>query len=258
MTIGCIIQARLGSTRLPRKVIQQIDKNNTVLDFVLNQLTESKKIEKIIIATTNLAEDKKIIEIANRKNIDYFCGSSNDVLDRYYKCAKKFDLSQIIRITSDCPLMDPKIIDELIEIFQNNSYDYASNVHPITFPVGIAVEIFTFDALYDAWKNANLQSEHEHVTPYLYNNKEKFNLFNLENTINLSSIRITVDYQSDLDLIKQIVSKITNRPILMSDILDLYHKESKMFEINQNYKINEGYIKSLENDKEFLQSKENK
>ena len=254
MTIGCIIQARLGSTRLPKKNVQLLDEKLTVLDYVLNQTQKSQYIEKIILATTDLDEDKKIAQIAKDKNLDYFCGNSEDVLDRYYQCAKKFSLTKIVRITSDCPLIDPKIIDILIENFENGSYDYASNVHPTTFPVGIAVEIFTFDALENAWKNAILPSEREHVTPFLYNHKEKFNLFNLENPHNLSSIRITIDHPSDLELVRKIVSKIESRPISLSNIIDLYQKEPKMFEINQKHEINEGYKKSLEDDKAFLQS----
>lgn len=254
MKIGCIIQARLGSTRLPKKVIQLIDEKFSILDYVINQSMESKYIEKIVIATTDLDEDNTIVQIANMKKIGSFCGNSDDVLDRYYQCAKFFSFSIIVRITSDCPLVDPNIIDDVIEIYQNNSYDYVSNVHPLTFPVGIAIEIFSFKALENAWKNAKLPSEREHVTPYLYNHKEKFKIKNFEYSKNLSSIRVTVDHQKDLELIRKIASKINSRPILLSDILDLYYKDPKMFELNQEYDVNEGYLKSLENDKTFLKS----
>jgi spore coat polysaccharide biosynthesis protein SpsF len=254
MNIGCIIQARLGSTRLPKKIIQLIDEKLSVLDYVINQSMESKHIQKIIIATTDLDEDNTIDQIMNKKKINCFRGSSDDVLDRYYQCAKKFSCSSIVRVTSDCPFVDPNIIDEIIEIFQNNSYDYVSNVHPLTFPVGIAVEIFSFESLENAWNNAKLPSEREHVTPYFYNHKDKFKTFNLEYSENLSSIRIAVDHQKDLELIRKIASKINSRPILLSDILDLYYKEPKIFELNQDYDVNEGYLKSLKNDKTFLNS----
>jgi|TARA_B110000438_G_scaffold250927_1_gene255049 spore coat polysaccharide biosynthesis protein SpsF len=254
MTIGCIIQARLGSTRLPKKIIQLLDKKFTVLDYVINQTINSKLLEKIIIATTNLEEDKIISETISQKNINYFYGDSSDVLDRYYQCAKKFSLSTIVRITSDCPLVDPNIIDNIIEIFKNNSFDYVSNVHPSTFPIGIAVEVFSFESLEKAWKNAKLPSEREHVTPYLYNHNEKFNIFNLEYTTNLTSIRITIDRKNDLKVVRNVVSKIKNRPILLSDIIKLYNEDPKMFELNQDYNNNEGYLKSLEIDKQFSNS----
>ena len=254
MTIGCIIQARLGSTRLPKKIIQLLDQKLTVLDYVINQTTNSKLIQKIIIATTNLVEDDVISEIVSKKNLDYFRGDSNDVLDRYYECAKKFSLSTIVRITSDCPLIDPNIIDDLIKIFRNNSFDYVSNVHPQTFPIGIAVEVFSFESLQKAWKNAKLPSEREHVTPYFYNNDKKFNIFNLEYSTNLTSIRVTIDREKDLKLVRNVVSKIKNRPILLSDIIKLYNEDPKMFELNLDYDINEGYLKSLKNHEEFLNS----
>lgn len=253
MTIGCIIQARLGSTRLPNKIIQLLDQKSTVLDYVINQTTNSKLIEKIIIATTNLVEDDVILKTVSKKNLDYFRGDSNDVLDRYYQCAKRFSLSTIVRITSDCPLVDPNIIDDSIKFFKNNSFDYVSNVHPQTFPIGIAVEVFSFKSLQKAWKNAKLPSEREHVTPYLYNNK-KFNIYNLEYSTNLTSIRITIDRENDLKLVRNVVSKIKNRPILLSDIVKLHNEDPKMFKLNLDYDINEGYLKSLKDDERFLNS----
>ena len=253
MTIGCIIQARLGSTRLPNKIIQLLDQKSTVLDYVINQTTNSKLIEKIIIATTNLVEDDVILKTVSKKNLDYFRGDSNDVLDRYYQCAKKFSLSTIVRITSDCPLVDPNIIDDSIKFFKNNSFDYVSNVHPQTFPIGIAVEVFSFESLQKAWKNAKLPSEREHVTPYLYNNK-KFNIYNLEYSTNLTSIRITIDRENDLKLVRNVVSKIKNRPILLSDIVKLHNEDPKMFKLNLDYDINEGYLKSLKDAERFLNS----
>jgi spore coat polysaccharide biosynthesis protein SpsF (cytidylyltransferase family) len=247
---------RLGSTRLPKKVFELLDEKNSVLDYVINQTEKSKLIDNIIIATTILNEDDEIVNYALKRKLDYFRGSSNDVLDRYYQCAKKFSVSTIVRITSDCPLVDPNIIDKVITKFQNNSYDYISNVHPITFPIGIAVEVFSFKTLENTWKNSKLPSEREHVTPYIYNHKEKFRTFNVENPKNLSNIRVTIDRENDLTVVRNIVSKIRNRPILMSDILNLYQNEPKLFALNQSYDVNEGYLKSLNEDKEFLKSQD--
>ena len=254
--IGCIIQARTGSTRLPGKTMMSIDENDTVLSFGIKQVKSSKIIEKIVIATTDLPEDDLIVEYMKKLNVPCFRGKSKDVLDRYYQCAKKFDFSIIVRITSDCPLIDPLIIDDVISYFlKNNEYDYVSNVHPITtFPDGTDVEVFSFKTLEKSWKEAKKPSEREHVTPYIYTCK-KFHLGNVKNLKDLSNLRWTVDHEEDLDLIKEIVRKISKRPILMSDILDLFSKSPHLKDINNGIKPNEGYLKSLKEDEEFLKSK---
>jgi len=253
--IGCIIQARTGSTRLPGKTMKKINEIDTVLSFGINQVKSSKTIDKIVIATTDLPEDDLIFDYMNKLNIPCFRGKSKDVLDRYYQCAKKFGFSIIVRITSDCPLVDPLIIDDVVSYFlKNNEFDYVSNVHPITtFPDGTDVEVFTFKALEKSWEEAKKPSEREHVTPYIYHSK-KFHLGNIKNSKDLSNLRWTVDHKEDLDLIKEIVRKISKRPILMSDILDLFSKLPYLQDINKGIKPNEGYLKSLKEDEEFLKS----
>ena len=249
--IGCIVQARIGSTRLPGKVMLNIDEKNPVLYYVLEQLSSCKLIDKIIVATTTLDEDDVIKNFVNSMNVNIFRGSSDDVLDRYYQCAKKFSIDTIVRITADNPLIDPTIVDDLIKKFTLNSYDYLTNAHIRTFPYGTEVEIFSFKALEKAWKNAKKPSEREHVTPYFYNNSQSFRNYNQENSKNLSYFRWTIDRENDFLLVKSIVSKIKKRPILMNDILDLFSKEPKLFEINKNQIRDEGYKKSLEEDKEL-------
>ncbi|MBA4717711.1 MAG: glycosyltransferase family protein [Nitrosopumilus sp.] len=234
--IGCIIQARTGSLRLPSKILKKIDQINTVLSFTVKQVKNSKIIQKIVVATTNLPEDDVLLNHTKELRVDYFRGNSFDVLDRYYQCAKKFSFSIIVRITSDCPLVDPIIMDEIISNFEKNknSLDYSSNVHPNrTFPHGTDVEVFSFETLETAWKEAKKPAEREHVTPYIYNNK-KFRLFNLTNQNNLSNFRWTIDYKEDLELIQKIISKIDARPILMNDILELLSKNPELIKINQN------------------------
>lgn len=252
--IGCIIQARIGSTRLPAKVMLKLDENDTVLNYVLTQVKSSKLCEKIIVATTTLDEDNQIVNYVKNLNIDIFKGDSNDVLDRFFKCAKFFSLDIIIRITSDNPLIDPTIIDNLIRKFKLNSYDYLTNSNVRTFPYGTEVEIFTFKALEQAWKNARKPSEREHVTPYFYNNPDQFKIFNVENSTDISNFRWTIDRENDLILVKSIVSKIKKRPILMTDILELFSREPELFEINKNQPKNEGYNKSLKEDEAYLKS----
>jgi len=221
MTVGCIIQARMGSTRLPGKVMMTVDKNNPILYYVVSQLRHCKFLDKIVIATTDLKEDDEIIEFAQKLGIDYFRGSSSDVLDRYYQCAIKFSFSNVVRITSDNPLIDPEIVDQVIKKFYSDSYDYVSNTLPRTFPYGTEAEIFTFKALQIAWKETKILYDREHVTPYLYNNPNKFKIKSLVHSKNLSFLRWTVNHQKDLELVRDIVSKINKKPILMVDIVNL-------------------------------------
>ena len=157
----------MGSKRLPGKVMMDLDGKNCLLDYVLNQLSYSKLIDKIIVATTKLQEDDIIVNHVQKRNLEVFCGSSNDLLDRYYQCAQKNNLEHIVRITSDNPLIDPKIVDMVIEKYMNTEYDYVTNALIRTYPYGTETEVFSMIALEKAWKKAVLPSEREHVTPYM-------------------------------------------------------------------------------------------
>ena len=246
--IGCIIQARTGSTRLPNKIMMSVNENDTILSFGIKQVQFSKLIEKIVIATTDLAEDDIVADYVKKINIPCFRGKSKDVLDRYYECAKKFSFSTIVRITSDCPLIDYTIIDSIIAEFLKNKFDYLSNVHPVrTFPTGTDVEVFSFKSLEKSWKEATKSSEREHVTPYLYTSKV-FSVGTFKNSKNLSHLRWTIDYKEDLDLICKIINQVSTRPILMKNILDLFSKYPELKKLNENVPINEGYLKSLKED----------
>lgn len=251
--IGCIIQARMGSTRLPGKVMKKLNEQFTVLDFVLKQIQNSKLIDKIIIATTTLSEDDIIVNFCKERKIDYFRGDSQNVLDRYYKCAKKFSLSTIVRITSDAPLIDPIIVDQVIKKFESMTFDYVCNTQPRTFPQGTETEIFSFSALEKIWHKAKLPSELEHVTPYFYTHPQEFRILNIENSENLSNFRWCIDKENDLELIRIIVKNIKKSPILMADILKFFKEEPKFLNLNKDHIINEGYFKSLKEDEQFLQ-----
>ncbi len=240
----------MGSTRLPGKVMRKIDEKNQVIYYVIKQISNSKLCDKLVIATTTLAEDEKIVKIAKDMKISIFRGSVDDCLDRYYQCAKEFSFSTIVRITCDNPLIDPTLMDDAISFYKLNSYDYVTNCKPRTFPQGTEVEIFSFSALEKAWKNAKKISEREHVTPYFYNKPDQFKIFNIKNNKNMSYLRWTIDREEDLEFVKNIVSKIKKSPILMKDILDLLEKEPELININKNYVMNEGYLKSLNEDKE--------
>jgi len=226
MVVGCIIQARMGSTRLPGKVLMNIDKKTTVLSSVITQLQNCDFLDKIVVATTDQKDDDKIEEFVTNLNIKCFRGNTSNVLERFYKCAKKFSFSTIVRITADNPLIDPTLVDKIINIFNSDSFDYISNAHVRTFPFGTETEIFSFTALEKAWKNTESSYEREHVTPYFYNNPNKFNIFNVVNKENLSHLRWTVDLEDDLKFVQMITSKIKKRPILMTDIIELIKQEN--------------------------------
>jgi len=254
--LGCIIQARMSSTRLPEKVMIKIDKENTILDCVVNQLQDSKEIKNIVIATTDQKEDDVIVEFLQKRKMKYFRGSEKDVLDRYYQCAKKFNFSKIIRITSDNPLIDYEIADMVVKHFKSNNYDYITTDLPLdtfhrTYPLGYAVEVFTFSALENAWKNAKLLSEREHVTPYFYKNKEIFRQTSIKNSEDLSRFRCTVDTKYDLELIQKIYLNIKKRPILLSDVIKLFKANPELIKINAHVKA-DGYLRSLKEDKKSV------
>ncbi len=236
--IGCIVQARMGSSRLPGKTLLKLGKT-TILNYVIDQIQFSKKIEKFVIATTYKDEDKKICDYAKKLKITCFRGNSSDVLTRYYKCAKKFSFTTIIRITADNPLIDPQIIDKMIAYFYSSGVDVLTNALSRTFPYGTEVEIFSFKALENAWKNAKKSDEHEHVTAYFYNHPEKFKIISLKNKENLSKFRWTLDEISDYNLIKKIVLKIKHQPILMPHILKLLSNSSNLPKSNQSVTHNE-------------------
>ena len=253
--IGCIIQARMGSSRRPGKIMKKINGDTPMLKFQLDQLEFSKNIDQIIIATTTLEPDNLIVDFCKKNNLECFRGESKDVLDRYYKCAKKFKLSIIVRITSDNPLIDPTIVDHVISRFIDSDYDYMSTEVKKS-PLGFAVEVFTFKSIKKAWEEAKLPSEHEHVTPYFYKNPDKFKIESVSQEKDLSHIRCTVDTEYDFKLIEKIISKIQTRPIHLDHILDLFSKDTNLLEINKHVK-HDGYARSLKEDQEFLKSSDN-
>jgi len=232
--VTCILQTRMGSTRLPGKVLMKINKNDLILDFVIRQLKFSELIDEIVIATTNLEQDDIIEKYAKDNGIKYFRGSSLDVLDRYYQCAKELKLSTILRVTSDCPLIDPKIVDKIIRKFKKGKYDYVSNFLSHSFPNGTEAEMFSFSVLENAWHNGKKSNEREHVTPYIYDNQEKFCLGQIKNEKDYSNFRWSVDRKDDLELVKAIASKIKKSPILMEDIIQLFIREPELVKINSS------------------------
>ena len=255
---AAIIQARMGASRLPGKVLMEIKDDESVLHYVIKQLRYCKTIDKIIVATSNLSDDDVIRDVCNDLSVECFRGDEKNVLDRYYKCSKKFSISPIIRIPADKPLIDPRIVDYMLNIFNSGSYDYVTNFLPLTFPSGTEVEIFSFDTIKKAWQNAVLPSYKEHVTKYIYTHKENFRIFNVKNENDLSKFRWAVDRIEDLRLVREIVKRIKKRPIVTGDIIKILENEPDLIKINGSMNYEEGSLKSLEEDKNFLKQNEKK
>lgn len=250
MGIVAVIQARISSTRLPGKVLKKIE-GKTVLEHVINRVQAARKIDNIVVATTVKKEDLEIMKLCANLGISVFCGSEDDVLDRYYQSARLFKAGHIVRITSDCPLIDPQVIDEVIGLYFQKKADYATNTIPETYPDGLDTEIFSFKTLQMAWNNAKLFSEREHVTPYIRKNPNIFKIVNLRSNVNFSSKRWTLDEPEDLEFIKIIYKNLYPKDSLfgMKKILIFLKKHPEVEKINRNIKRNEGYIKSLKEDK---------
>jgi len=246
--LGCIIQARMCSTRLKGKVLREISPDETLLSFLIKQIKNCKSLKNIVVATTNLKEDDVIVDFLKSNNIQIFRGNPENVLDRFYHCALEFNFSTIVRLTADNPLIDPCVIDLIVENFLSSKCDYLSNTHPRTFPQGNDTEIFSFKSLKETWLNATKFSEKEHVTPYIYNNPNLFKIENLSHTVDYSDLRWTVDHLNDLEFVQQIINKIKHRPILFHDIVSLLDKDPKLFLYNKNHIVDEGYKKSKSHD----------
>ncbi|OIQ04886.1 MAG: acylneuraminate cytidylyltransferase [Candidatus Altarchaeum sp. CG12_big_fil_rev_8_21_14_0_65_33_22] len=257
--IVAIIQARMGSTRLHGKVLKDVS-GKPLLWHVINRVKKSKLIDQIVLATTNKKEDLKLIEIASETGIESYAGSEEDVLNRYFQAATKYKADIIVRITSDCPLIDPRIIDEVIKHFLRDNFDYVTNTIRYPYPDGLDVEVFSYDSLKKAWFEAEIPSEREHVTPYIRNHIELFKIENHENDEYISNmnLRWTVDEERDLEFVREIYKSLykEGEMFYMEDVLELLKKNPELIEINIKIIRNEGYLKSLEKDKHQISKNE--
>ncbi|CAG0969978.1 MAG: glycosyltransferase family protein [Candidatus Methanoperedens sp.] len=257
--IVAIIQARMGSTRLPGKVFKDI-LGKPMLWHIINRLRASKLIERIIIATSDKESDKVILKLAEEVGVEGFAGSEEDVLDRYYHAAKKFEAETIVRITGDCPLIDPQIVDEIIGYYLKNK-NILDIVHNGTsYPDGIAeTEVFSFAVLEKSWQKARLPSEREHVTSYIWKNPDLFKSATLEYKEDNSFMRFVVDEEKDFMLVTEIFNNLYEKSNIFhyEDILKLLNKKPELIDLNRKTIRNEGYIKSIEKDNRDKLQKEN-
>ena len=252
MKILAITQARYGSTRLPAKILKEVN-GMTLLEIHLRRILQSRLISKLKVATTDEDGAKFIVDVANKLGVDSYRGSVNDVLDRFYQTAISEKPDYVVRVTSDCPLIDPSIIDLVVKTCIDSDYDYVSNVLEPTHPDGMDVEVFKFHSLEKAWIEATLKSDREHVTSYIWRNSSVkggtlFKSYNVSSCVDNSKVRITVDTPDDFEVVKCLIENLG-----VNKKCDEYvnflnsHKDIEM--INQQYRRNEGYEKSLKEDK---------
>ena len=234
-----IVQARLGSTRLPGKVIYPIH-GVPLIELLLKRLAQAKRIDTIVVATSKNPENKPLIEHIRKLGIDVFEGSENDVLERYHQAAKPYQPDAVVRITGDCPLVDPQLVDLLVSSFVFQKVDYLTNTNPPSYPDGLDIEVFTFNALEKAVLEATTTAQREHVTPYIYESG-LFKTANIANQDDLSRERWTVDEPDDLKVVEAIFKHFYPRTdFSCAEVLELKKKSPKVFLPNQHIVRNEG------------------
>ena len=232
MKIAAIIQARMGSTRLPGKVLMDLG-GDTVLGRVVRRVQRVRRVTEVLVATTTSGADDAIVRECERLGVASFRGSENDVLDRYYHAARAHSASVVVRITSDCPVIDPELVDETIRVFLQENAAYCSNVIPRTYPRGLDTEVFTTAALERAWREAGQPYEREHVTPYITRHGEFFRQASKSAEQDWSQYRWTVDTSEDLQLAREIYARFAPRDDFgWHEIIALMEREPGLAELN--------------------------
>lgn len=232
-----IIQARMGSSRLPGKVLLSLE-GKTILEHIISRLQRSQLADLVMVATSVKNIDQPIADLMSKVGIKCYRGDEHDVLSRYYFAAKEVGANTVVRCNGDCPLIDPDVVDKIISSYYDNNLncDYVSNILEPTYPTGMHTEVFSFSALEKAYKEAIDPLEREHVTPYLYRNPNLFKLSNVCISENLSWHRWTLDFPEDLILISRIYAALYPNDICfgMSDILKLLTVNKDWSRINEN------------------------
>ncbi len=243
--VGVIIQARMGSTRLPGKVMLPLI-GEPVLYRIVERILDCKYVDEIVVATTKEIQDDPIVQLGQRMKVGVYRGSEDNILSRYYEAATEFKFDIVIRITSDCPLIDPQILDDMIKKFKKlNSHrrkcDYLSNVLIRTFPRGIDAEIFWYDILRKAFNEANKNYQREHVTPFIRENPKRFQLINYSNSKDQSQHRWCLDEKDDYNFISKIYEHLypLNPKFRLNDVIEILNQRPDLITINAHIKQKE-------------------
>ena len=254
MKVLAITQARYGSTRLPAKILKEVN-GQTLLEIHLKRILQAKTINKLKIATTDEEGSKYIVEVADKVGVEYFKGSVDDVLSRFYGTAESEKPDYVIRLTSDCPLIDPNVIDAVVTFaIEHSEYDYI-HTDAKSFPDGLDTEVMKFSAIEKAYNEANLKSEREHVTPYIWKNGTAeggtiFNTYNYPNPdgkYNADDYRITIDEPEDFEVIKALIENLGIEKG-WKEYIDYLLEHKELYALNSRFANNEGYAKSIAND----------
>ena len=242
--IVAIVQARMSSTRLPGKVLAEVA-GHPMLWHVVHRLRRARLVQQVVVATSENPADDALAAFCEQEGIACCRGSDADVLDRYYKAARTCSADIVVRITADCPLIDPVVVDRIIQGYLDGGCDYISNVLRYTYPDGLDTEVFSFGALEQAWREAAKESEREHVTPYLRNGK--FRIANVENHVKIpEQMRWTVDEPSDLNFVRHVFAAFRGKEDFgMKDVLDYINMNPAVQDLNSSITANEGYLRSL-------------
>lgn len=243
-----IIQARLSSSRLPGKVLMPLNGQPMIL-FMLERVKRARLIDEIIMATSVDASDDELAHVVAAAGFQVYRGPLDDVLARYAGAARLGDADWIVRMTGDCPLIDPHIVDRAITFAQVHGYDYCNNSETPSYPDGLDVEVFTRKALFEAEREARLPSQREHVTPFIHRQPQRYKLGELRSPVDLSELRWTVDHEDDMTLVRALVAGLVTRGIDpvqadMFDLLRVVHDHPELMLANPHQR-NEGYLKSL-------------
>ncbi|SDK53662.1 spore coat polysaccharide biosynthesis protein SpsF [Maridesulfovibrio ferrireducens] len=256
MKITAIIQARMTSSRLPGKILMPV-LEKPLLQYMIERVQRASCVESIVLATTVNKEDDPTAELGNKLGVEVFRGSEDDVLDRFFKTAQQYGGKHLMRLTGDCPLIDPDLLDELADFYFAGGYDYALNCLEPTLPDGLDAEIISMKALEEVHAKATRPSQREHVTLYVKDNPDDFKIGSWKNSTDNSHLRWTVDNREDFELIKIILEHLYLRNPLfkMQDVIELLQNNPEMLATNAHIARNEGLVKSLADEKKSYDAK---
>lgn len=247
--ILAVLQARLSSSRLPRKALLPLQGEPMLLRQI-ERIRRARRIDRLVVATSSHESDDALEALCRSAQVECFRGSLDDVLERVVRAARQFEPDYVVRLTGDCPLTDPGVIDAVIDFFIEGDFDYASNALEPTFPDGLDVEVMKLGCLLEAHAGARLPSQREHVTPYIYQNAGRFRVGSFKTARDLSGLRWTVDRLDDYRLVSMIYDALypVDPAFSSEDILRLLERRTEIGRVNSHYERNEGYRRSLERD----------
>lgn len=234
--VVAVIQVRMGSTRLPGKAFIKMH-GKTAIEWIIYRLSFSREIDQVVLSTSDTPENDPLEHLAQQLGLEYYRGSEQDLVDRLYQTAKKFQADAIVRITADCPLVDPEIVDQLVRIYRDtpDTVDHITNTFPPTYPDGLDVEVMPFSTLERLHKEVKNPLYREWITTTIMENPHTFQIVNISYTENFSYLRITLDYAEDLQLIEQIFMQLhkEGEVFTMNHMLDLFRRDSALIDINK-------------------------